>query len=194
MRRGAWTRLRSFADDHRVFTRTDSLAPPEIGCIGIIGAGMQARLQLDYLREVTPCRRVKLWARAIDRARALTVPGFDIEVVASPSAVAADARLIVTTTASRHCGSRFFCGCHSGTAVTAFVQRPRFFPRRTAAFAGAGLTLAGLTAARLAATRLAVTAAGLAATGLAATAAIATDFRAHAAHSSASSRASAGNS
>jgi ornithine cyclodeaminase len=77
------------------------LAPQEIGCIGIIGAGMQARLQLDYLRGVTPCRRVKLWARAIDRARALTVPGFDIEVVASPSAVAADARLIVTTTASR---------------------------------------------------------------------------------------------
>jgi len=77
------------------------LAPQEIGCIGIIGAGLQARLQLDYLREVTPCRRVKLWARAIDRARALTVPGFEIEVVASPSAVAADARLIVTTTASR---------------------------------------------------------------------------------------------
>jgi ornithine cyclodeaminase len=77
------------------------LAPQGIGCIGIIGAGMQARLQLDYLREVTPCRRVKLWARSMDRARALTVPGFDIEVVASPSAVAADARLIVTTTASR---------------------------------------------------------------------------------------------
>jgi ornithine cyclodeaminase len=77
------------------------LAPLEIGCIGIIGAGLQARLQLDYLREVTPCRRVKLWARAMDRARALTVPGFDIEVVASPSAVAADACLIVTTTASR---------------------------------------------------------------------------------------------
>jgi ornithine cyclodeaminase len=77
------------------------LAPRELHCIGIIGAGLQARLQLDYLREVTSCRRVKLWARAIDRARALTVPGFDIEVVASPAQVAASARLIVTTTASR---------------------------------------------------------------------------------------------
>jgi ornithine cyclodeaminase len=77
------------------------LAPAEIGCIGIIGAGLQARLQLDYLREVTPCRRVKLWARAIDRARALTEPGCDIEVVASPAEVATSARLIVTTTASR---------------------------------------------------------------------------------------------
>ena len=78
------------------------LAPASIDCIGIIGAGLQAKLQLEYLREVTACRRVKLWARTIDRARALTVPGFDIEVVASPAAVAASARLIVTTTASRH--------------------------------------------------------------------------------------------
>ena len=77
------------------------LAPHEITCIGIIGAGLQARLQLDYLREVTPCRRVKLWARALDRARALDVPGFDIEVAASPVQVAASAQLIVTTTASR---------------------------------------------------------------------------------------------
>ena len=77
------------------------LAPTDIDYIGIIGAGLQARLQLDYLREVTACRRVKLWARNVDRARALTAVGFDIEVVSSPAAVAAAARLIVTTTASR---------------------------------------------------------------------------------------------
>ena len=77
------------------------LAPKNLGCIGVIGAGVQARLQLDYLREVTPCRHVKLWARATERARALRVAGFEIEVVASPAEVAADARLIVTTTASR---------------------------------------------------------------------------------------------
>ncbi len=94
------------------------LAPQEIGCIGIIGAGLQARLQLDYLREVTPCRRVKLWARAIDRAHALTVPGFEIEVVASPSAVAAGARLIVTTTASR-CWLLGAADVKPGTHITA---------------------------------------------------------------------------
>jgi ornithine cyclodeaminase len=77
------------------------LAPQEIEYIGIIGAGLQAKLQLDYLREVTACRRVKLWARNSDRARALTLAGFDIEVLASPADVAAAARLIVTTTASR---------------------------------------------------------------------------------------------
>jgi ornithine cyclodeaminase len=77
------------------------LAPREIACIGVIGAGLQARLQLDYLREVTSCRRVKLWARNAQRAHAVTVQGFDIEVVASPAEAAAGAQLIVTTTASR---------------------------------------------------------------------------------------------
>jgi ornithine cyclodeaminase len=77
------------------------LAPRELDCIGVLGAGSQARLQLEYLREVTPCRRVTLWARSVDRARALTVPGFDIQVVESPAKVAAAARLMVCTTASR---------------------------------------------------------------------------------------------
>jgi ornithine cyclodeaminase len=78
------------------------LAPKELDFIGILGAGAQARLQLEYLREVTQCRRVKLWARSIDRARALTLPGFEIQVVDSPAQVADAARLIVCTTASRN--------------------------------------------------------------------------------------------
>jgi ornithine cyclodeaminase len=77
------------------------LAPAQIEYIGIIGAGLQAQLQLEYLREVTACRQVKLWARSADRARAMTVAGFHIDVVNSPAQVAAAARLIVTTTASR---------------------------------------------------------------------------------------------
>ena len=94
------------------------LAPRELDCIGILGAGMQAKLQLEYLREVTPCRRVTLWARSLDRARALTVPGFDIRVVESPAQVAATARLIVCVTASR----RWLLGAADvkpGTHITA---------------------------------------------------------------------------
>jgi len=94
------------------------LGPRELDCIGILGAGMQAKLQLEYLREVTPCRRVKLWARSLDRARTLTVPGFDIQVVDSPAQVAAAARLIVCVTASR----RWLLGAADvkpGTHITA---------------------------------------------------------------------------
>ncbi|HEY2471360.1 MAG TPA: hypothetical protein VGI45_26445 [Terracidiphilus sp.] len=78
------------------------LAPPDLDCIGVIGAGTQAHLQLEYLKEVTPCRRVLLWARSRERAGSLHVEGFDIEVVASVKALAEQARLIVTTTSSRH--------------------------------------------------------------------------------------------
>jgi ornithine cyclodeaminase len=70
------------------------LAPEKIDCIAIIGAGVQARLQLDYLRHVTSCRRVKVWARAGERARALAVTGFDIEVSPSPARAVAGAQLI----------------------------------------------------------------------------------------------------
>ncbi|HEX3846375.1 MAG TPA: hypothetical protein VHV81_03265 [Steroidobacteraceae bacterium] len=77
------------------------LAPQRIACIGMIGSGQQARLQLEYLREVTACRRVKLWARSSERARAVEVPGFDIELAASPAEVAAASQLIVTTTAAQ---------------------------------------------------------------------------------------------
>jgi len=78
------------------------LAPRELDCIGILGAGSQATLQLEYLREVTACRKVKLWARSAERAGAIKVPGFDIQVVESPAKVAAAAHLIVCTTAARN--------------------------------------------------------------------------------------------
>jgi ornithine cyclodeaminase len=77
------------------------LAPPNITCIGILGAGTQARLQLDYLRHVTTCRRVRLWARSIERARAVQVQDFEIEAVSSIAELASSCQLIVTTTASR---------------------------------------------------------------------------------------------
>jgi ornithine cyclodeaminase len=76
------------------------LAPAHINCIGIIGAGTQAALQLEYLRHVTSCRRVLLWARSAERARAVQVPGFQIELAPSVADLAAACQLIVTTTAS----------------------------------------------------------------------------------------------
>jgi ornithine cyclodeaminase len=77
------------------------LAPATIDRIAIIGAGLQARMQLDYLRHVTSCRRVSVWARSLERARLLDVPGFDIDVCPSARDAVAGAQLIVTTTASR---------------------------------------------------------------------------------------------
>jgi len=78
------------------------LAPREVKAIGVLGAGTQARMQAEMLRQVTPCRRLLLWARRPDRAATcaadLKLAGFDVQVAASPAAVAAEANLIVTTT------------------------------------------------------------------------------------------------
>jgi ornithine cyclodeaminase len=77
------------------------LGPSRIECIGILGAGTQARLQLEYLKEVTPCRRVLLWARSPERARAVDVEGFDTGIALNVADLAAKSQLIVTTTSSR---------------------------------------------------------------------------------------------
>jgi ornithine cyclodeaminase len=80
------------------------LAPSEITGIGILGTGVQARLQAHYLLNLTPCRLLYLWGRTAERvqvcARDLERDGFQVEVVASPAEVAQRANLIVTTTAS----------------------------------------------------------------------------------------------
>ncbi len=81
------------------------LAPGMVSKIGLLGSGVQARLQAELLRTVTPCRSVILWARRTDAARAcagdLEAAGFDVSVAATPAAVAAQANLIVSVTASR---------------------------------------------------------------------------------------------
>ena len=47
------------------------LAPADIQRIGIVGAGTQARLQLECLRSITDCRRVLVWNRTVANAQAL---------------------------------------------------------------------------------------------------------------------------
>jgi ornithine cyclodeaminase len=74
------------------------LAPAEVSCIGIIGTGIQGKMQLDYLRYVLPARRAMVWARSPEKARAYQVDGFDIQIAGSIADLAAACNLIVTTT------------------------------------------------------------------------------------------------
>ena len=77
------------------------LAPKSVKAIGIIGGGTQARMQLDLLRHVTPCRRAMVWARKAEQAKALQVEGFEIEVAPSVAELARRCNLIITTTPAR---------------------------------------------------------------------------------------------
>ncbi len=94
------------------------LAPRQVHAIGIVGAGTQARMQLDLLRHVTPCRHVVLWARDPDKARAFAVAGFHIQVATSIADLCQRCNLIVTTTPARE--PLLSVGCvRPGTHITA---------------------------------------------------------------------------
>ncbi len=78
------------------------LAPARVERIGIVGTGVQARLQLDYLRQVTDCREVLVWGRGraqLDDYRADMTPlGFHIETTLNASDILQTCNLIVTAT------------------------------------------------------------------------------------------------
>ena len=79
------------------------MAPGQVEGIGIIGTGIQARLQLEWLKTVTNCRRAYVYGRSSEKVDAFIqdMSGeFTITVCQTPAMVAARANLIVTTTPS----------------------------------------------------------------------------------------------
>ena len=76
-------------------------APKNIKAIGIIGTGIQGRLQLQFLRKSTTCRTVWIWDRNKEIAlqyKDELEADFDIHIAEDPSEVAKHCNVIVTTT------------------------------------------------------------------------------------------------
>ncbi|HWC95674.1 MAG TPA: ornithine cyclodeaminase family protein [Candidatus Sulfopaludibacter sp.] len=75
--------------------------------LGILGTGVQARLQARMHAEVLPLRRIVLWGRSSDRALECArdlrsaLPALDVAIERTPAAVARQSTLIVTATPSR---------------------------------------------------------------------------------------------
>lgn len=80
------------------------LAPKDVQAIGVLGTGVQARMQVEQLEKVTPCRELIVWGRsdanAKTYARDMEARGFRVTVAPNPASVAARANLIVTVTPS----------------------------------------------------------------------------------------------
>jgi len=83
---------------------TKHLAPKNIERIGIVGTGIQARLQLSYLSQVTECKEVLVWGRGhIQLAKYKTEmekQDFKIETTLNTTDILKTCNLIVTTTPS----------------------------------------------------------------------------------------------
>ena len=80
------------------------LAPKSIRAIGIVGAGLQARLQLEYLHYVTDCKDVFVWARNKEKSLLfqsdMKEKGFDVLIASCVEELCGSSNLIVTTTPS----------------------------------------------------------------------------------------------
>jgi ornithine cyclodeaminase len=80
------------------------LGPARVDRIAIFGTGLMARMQLEYLARVTPCRDVIVWGRrqdAVDACGAdMRRAGYTVETTLDPARAAATANLLVTTTAA----------------------------------------------------------------------------------------------
>lgn len=98
------------------------LASSEIEAIGILGTGIQARLQVLHLRTLTRCRRVVAWGRSDENLetyrQALEREGFSVATTREAEEVAAVCNLIITATPST---SPLLCVDHirPGTHITA---------------------------------------------------------------------------
>jgi ornithine cyclodeaminase len=80
------------------------LAPKDPRCVGILGGGLQARMQLEFLGPITSCRKVRAWTydpvEIEPYLEHFAATDFEIEFVQSPEEVAGCCDLIVTTTIS----------------------------------------------------------------------------------------------
>lgn len=81
------------------------LAPPDVAVVGILGAGVQGRMQLEHLRRVRDFAEALVWGTGEEELAAyrrdMEARGFRVRTTLSAEEVAATARLIVTCTPSR---------------------------------------------------------------------------------------------
>jgi len=80
-------------------------APRRVERIGIVGAGVQARLQLDGLKRVTACRDVLAWGPLADELEAyrreMGSRGFSVETTPDAARILRSCNLVVTATPSK---------------------------------------------------------------------------------------------
>lgn len=78
------------------------LAPKQVKRIGIIGTGIQARLQLQHLQSITDCRDVAVWGRSADKVakyiREMETADFQLTAAQNTAEIGTSCNLIVTTT------------------------------------------------------------------------------------------------
>ena len=80
-------------------------SPRKVERIGIVGAGVQARLQLEWLTRVSACRDVLVWGPLTEELenyeRDMESRGFSVETTSHAAAILKTCNLVVTATPSK---------------------------------------------------------------------------------------------
>ncbi len=80
------------------------MTPSKIDCIGVFGTGVQARMQVEYLKPVIECSNIMVWGRRQDGLdiykRDMENLGYTVQTTQDPGEVAEACRLIITATPS----------------------------------------------------------------------------------------------
>lgn len=81
------------------------LAPKHVDCVGIVGAGAQGRMQLEFLESIIDCKDVMVWGmnrEELDEYKADMEPlGYHIRTTLKTEDIAANCNFIVTATPSK---------------------------------------------------------------------------------------------
>ncbi len=81
------------------------LAPKNVDCIGIVGAGTQGRMQLEFLDSVIDCKDVMVWGmnqKELDEYKEdMELVGYNVRTTLKAEDVPAHCNLIVTATPSK---------------------------------------------------------------------------------------------
>ncbi len=95
-----------YLTDLRTAAATRHLAPERVTCAGVLGTGLQARLQLRAAHLVRPFERALVWGRDPGKARGCAADlaatlGIEVRSEADPARLVAESQLVVTTTPAR---------------------------------------------------------------------------------------------
>jgi len=105
----------------------ECMPPSHVKAVVILGAGIQARMQLKYLRTAIPCRELNVWSRHDTRQRTFANEardnGWTVHEAPSVEAVVRASNFIVTTTPA-HSPLIKSAWVSKGTHMTAFGADP----------------------------------------------------------------------
>lgn len=81
------------------------LAPSTVKRIGVLGAGVQGRMQVEYLQSVTDCKDVFVWGinqEEIDKYKKdMEAQGYSVQTTLNAADVASNCNLIITATPAK---------------------------------------------------------------------------------------------